>query len=184
MPEPHESIPGPERSGHEQREIRHPDGRLEHPDVRYEKTDVRFVWVLGVVLVACVVLGVEYYVTLLYFRNREHAQDVYKQSPYPLAPRPSEALPPEPRLEEVDRRSGVDEGNVLVRERAKEQFLRSYGPTAEKDFVHVPIEEAMRFVLSELKSREQPEATSGKDSGLVGAGASNSGRMFRGATRW
>lgn len=164
--------------------VRHPDGRIEHPRVRHEQTDVLFTWVLIVILAACAVLAGQYYVVWAFFQNRQAAQAKGKQSPFPLAPRPSDSLPSEPRLEEIDRQAGIEASNVRARELTKEQLLHRYGPAADKEFVHVPIERAMQKVLADLPVRPQSERQNSKDAGLVGAGASNSGRRFRGAPQW
>ena len=90
--------------------------------------------------------------------------------------------PQKPRLEEVDRLAGIASENVYLRLAAKEEYLSRYGETAEKGFVHIPIRRAMETLAGHLPVRkEQPAAT--KDNGLVDSGASNSGRMFRGASR-
>jgi hypothetical protein len=81
-------------------------------------------------------------------------------------------LPPEPRLEQIDHMQNKLSGTVDQRQAA-------YEPPAEKGFVHIPIEDAMKKIVDQLPVREQPP-DHGKDRGLLDDGLSNSGRMFRG----
>ena len=64
---------------------------------------------------------------------------------------------------------------------AKEKALHSYGSTADKGFVRVPIEQAMKAVAGTLPvAKESSQGRAAKGNGLLEAGESNSGRMFRG----
>jgi hypothetical protein len=161
-------------------EIQHPDGRIEHPSVRHEPTDVRF-GPIAYVLLGATVFGV---VVLLgigwLFAGYRTYQARSKESPFPLAPAPSTALPPEPRLEQIDRNAGIQRENVYVREATKEELLRGYGPTNEEGFIHIPIDRAMTLLEKHLPARAQPSAErSRREGGLVDAGEPNSGRVFR-----
>jgi hypothetical protein len=161
-------------------EAPHPDGRLEHPEIRTEKTDASFRWVLGLVLGSVVFAGVVQLVLWLFFWGYRNYQADIKQSPYPLAPAPSEALPREPVLEQVNRLEGIKKGDVYQREASKEAILAGYGPTSETGYVHIPIDEAMDRLAGKLPVRaEAPPGAGERDGGLVDAGESNSGRMFR-----
>jgi hypothetical protein len=164
--------------------VRRPDGSLEHPEVRYEKRDVRVKWVVGVLLVACCIAALHYFLALEFFWSQMRGQAALKKSPFPLSPHPSEQLPAEPRLEAIDREAGIESGNVFEREVRKEQILHSYGPTDEKGYVHIPVGKAMELLAGKLPVRERPSGQPVKDNGLVDSGEPNSGRMLRGAPRW
>jgi heme/copper-type cytochrome/quinol oxidase subunit 1 len=170
-------------------EIRHPDGRIEHPQVRNEPTDVSFRWI-AVILVGAMVLAVIILVAVLaFFYRYEDYQSAIRKSPFPLAPSGQERLekmPPEPRLEQIDRLRGIEKPNVYLRETTKEAVLASYGPTDEDGFIHVPIERAMKYLASKLPARkgESKGAAEKHANGLVDSGASNSGRLFREEPKW
>ena len=116
------------------------------------------------------------------FRAEQRIQAESKQSPYPLAPVSSIPLPPEPRLEQIDRMEPRPAESERERLAEMERLLHSSGPTAEKGFVHIPIEEAMKKIVDQLPVRKQSPG-GGKDHGLLDSGQSNSGRMFRGASQ-
>jgi hypothetical protein len=161
-------------------EIHHPDGRIEHPSVRYEPTDASFRWILRILLGALVLAAVIHYVIFQFFYDYREYQDAIKQSPYPLAPGPSTALPREPRLEQLDRLAGIDRPDVFKRELSRDEILTSYGTTPEKDYVRIPIDRAMALLANKLPARAAPPAgEASREDGLVDAGAPNSGRMFR-----
>src|SRR5262249_23663709 len=124
-------------------EVRHPDGRIEHPSVRHEPTDVRFGPILYILLSTTGFAIVVLIALWWFFAGCRDYQARIKESPFPLAPTPSTALPPEPRLEQIDRNAGVQRENVYVREASREDILRSYGPTDEEGFIHIPIDRAM-----------------------------------------
>jgi len=160
------------------------NGEPLHPDVRYEHSDVSFPGIMTVlgVLMFCGVLNF-FFVWLVFYRIGVQ-QDVVKKSPYPLALEPSEVLPREPRLEQVDRMAGIDKPNVYVRESDRLKVLDSYGPSEEDGYVHIPIERAMEMLADKLPARKEPPAEQRRRSGgLVDAGESNSGRMFRGGVK-
>jgi hypothetical protein len=166
-------------------EIHHPEGRIEHPSVRYERTDASVRWVV-LTLVAALVVAVGIYFGLWQFwRQFESYQARVKRSPFPLAAAPSKELPPEPRLEQLDRLSGNERPNVFVRETAREEALNSFGPTREEGYVHIPVERAMALLENKLPARaEPPSGSANREDGLVDSGEPNSGRMFRGKPRW
>jgi hypothetical protein len=162
-------------------EIHHPDGRIEHPSVRHERSDANFRWILGIILGAMVFAAVVQYVLLVFVNGYAGYEAKTKKSPYPLATAPSTTLPREPRLEQLDRTAGIESPDVYKREAAKGDILGSYGPTAEEGFVHIPIDLAMALQANNLPVRAEPPASQRRrENGLVDAGASNSGRMFRG----
>lgn len=160
-------------------EIRHPDGRIEHPSVRYEKTDASLRAILAIMACA-VVLGIVIYLVVWQFfvRYSDHLAENGKSS-FPLAPAPSMAQPPEPRLEELDRLKGNGVSNVYARQKAKEAALRRYGSTAEADCVHIPIDQAIDHFANRLPARKAEAGGPRHDLGLVDGGESNSGRLFR-----
>ncbi len=180
--------------GHEAAETRHTNGPLEHPEVRYEEKDIRWGCILALIVTTCVIGAVMYFAVWRFYWSQEAAEEKAKRSPYPMAPVPSTALPPEPRLEELDRGPGLgqrdrrqrmtpmttDEATAADKQLADEETqLNHYGPTAEKGFVHIPIEEAIKEVAGHLPV--DAKAAPGRDAnGLLDAGQSNSGRMFQG----
>lgn len=166
---------------HAEKEIHYPDGRIEHPDARYEAKDVRFGAILALVSAVGVVLLVLFSVIWFFFRAEQRIQAENKQSPYPLAPGPRNPLPPQPRLEQIDRMHDKQAGNAIDPLAEMEKQLHSSGPTAEKGFVHIPIEEAMHKIADQLPVRKRPPPGD-HDRGLLDDGASNSGHMFSGAS--
>jgi hypothetical protein len=165
-------------------EIHHGDGQIEHPSIRYERTDASFRGVVFVTLAVAVFGAVALAALLVFFRSYREYQANVKKSPFPLAPAPSTALPPRPRLEQLDRLGGVESANVYEREAAKLDVLNSYGSTTEDGFIHIPIDRAMEMLADKLPHREEPTNDQQKRSaGLIDAGASNSGQMLRGKPR-
>jgi hypothetical protein len=146
-------------------------------DVRYERRDIRLRWLLMLLVGGVCFAVVHYFVIWRLFWLREGVEEAVMKSPYAAAPRPPGQLPPEPRLEQIDRLAGLPSSDVNKRQAAKEKVLNSYGPTPEKGFVHVPIQQAIRAVAGQLPVRPQGETA--KDNGLIDSGESNSGRMFR-----
>jgi cbb3-type cytochrome oxidase subunit 3 len=160
-----------------------PDGHPEHPDVRHERTDASFGGIFSVIVIAALIGVVIHVVVWLYLaRIREH-EALAKKSPFPLNPGPSTALPREPRLEQVDRLANEEQRTEqYLRERNQLRVLDSYGPTDDEGYLHVPIEQAMRYLATEKKLPSRPEPSAGqrrRAGGLVDAGESNSGRLFR-----
>jgi hypothetical protein len=165
-------------------EIRHGDGRVEHPEVRYEKSDVNFRWILGI-LIGAMVFGMIIQLTVWdFFSDYRASQAEVKKSPFPLAPAPTDTLPPEPRLEQLDRLEEALASTAAAREATEQSILDSYGPTSENGYVHVPIDRAMKLVQGQLRSRADRQTEDKRENGLVDAGAPNSGRMYRGKPRW
>ncbi len=162
------------------------NGQPEHPEVRYEHSDANFRAILFIILGTMALAALIQTAVLAFFYDYRDYQADIKKSPYPLAPTPSTALPAGPRLEQVDRLAGVETANIYERMESKEKVLNSYGDTPEKGFVHIPIEQAMKWLEDKkmLPARPAPSAEQvEKSSGLVDAGESNSGRMFRKGAR-
>ena len=114
-----------------------------NPEVRFEKTDVDAGALLkaGFVIVA-VTVGVVFFLYWLYFVFVR--QEASRQPPPPvLKPDRSVLAPPPPLLQTgppLDLRTFRDQ---------EDGILRSYGwVDKEKDVVRIPIEEAMRLVVS------------------------------------
>lgn len=166
-------------------EVRDADGRFEHPAVRHERTDANARAIL-LILLGGSCLGVVILVGLMqYFLWYERHEDRVKRSPYPLAPAPSDAPPPQPRLEQINRVEQVEKSDVYKREESKEAILNSYGPTTEEGYVHIPISRAMALLENKLPVRPGSGAGQQKrEDGLIDAGESNSGRTYRGKPRW
>lgn len=175
----------------EAEEIRYPDGRIEHPAVRDEPTDLRFGCILVLIVLVCCLAGIIYSGIWRFFWFQEGVQKEIKQSPYPLAPAPSTAAHPQPRLEQLDRMRPLEQLGRMERMTPAESAavneqlandlkdLHSYSAGKEKGFVCIPIEQAIKAVAGTLPVDKR--ASPGRDAnGLLDAGQSNSGRMFRG----
>jgi hypothetical protein len=170
----------PHRSD-EAEEICYPDGRIEHPGVGHEPSDIHFRPIPVLMAIGCAILAVLGYTIWRFYWFQAAAQEDIKASPYPLAPGLSAKLPPEPRLEQLDRMAAVESSDVSKRLAAKEKALNSYGATVEKGFVHIPIQQAIKAVAGSLPvAKGSSQGRAAHDSGLLEAGESNSGRMFRG----
>jgi hypothetical protein len=169
----------PHRSD-EAEEICYPDGRIEHPGVRHEPRDIRFRPILALMALVCAILAALGYTIWRFYWFQAAAQEEVKASPYPLAPGLSAPLPPKPRLEQLDRMAAVESSDVFKRLAAKEKVLNSYGATVENGFVHIPIQQAIKTVAGSLPAKGASQGGAAHDNGLLEAGESNSGRMFRG----
>jgi hypothetical protein len=152
----------------------------ENPSIKYEHRDVPFRGILMIAIIGVAVGAAIFALVYAFFRADTDRLAYRRESEFPLAEHPSNALPAKPRLEEVDRIEGVPGEDVFRRLFAQEQLLESYGETKEKGFVHIPIGRAMESLAGQLPVRKERPPTS-KDNGLVDSGASNSGRLFRGA---
>jgi len=153
----------------------------ENPSIKFEHRDVPFRGVLIIAIIG-VVIGATIFALVYWFFLADTQRLAYRrESEFPLAEHPSNTLPAKPRLEEVDRMVGDPREDVFRRLLAQEEQLESYGETKEKGFVHIPIRRAMESLAGQLPVRKERPAPS-KDNGLVDSGASNSGRLFRGAT--
>jgi hypothetical protein len=155
------------------------EGRLEHPSVRFEKTDASLPAILTIMGCAIVLAILMHVILWVFFTSYGRQLDVARKSEFPLAPTPSTALPPEPRLEQLDRLEGNAVVDVYARQRDKEAALKSYGKSEEAGYVHIPIETAMQHFASKLPVRKHQPAGPHRDLGLVDAGESNSGRLLR-----
>jgi hypothetical protein len=154
------------------------------PDNRYAERDVSFRAVVIVTIASCVI-GVVIFFGVRGFYWAAIKSDVRGDAALAPADRPSdkptEQLPPEPRLELLDRLQKTPAANVARWEQGEEKSLEKYGPSDEKGFVRIPLERAMDLTAGQLKARPASEVPKFRDKGLVDAGESNSGRVFRGA---
>jgi hypothetical protein len=154
----------------------------EHPDVRYERKDIRLSGLLWLIVAAICVLVVLSFGIWHFYWWQAGAEQAIKQSPYSLAPALSKQLPREPRLEQLNEMEQGEAASVFAKLAAQEKVLNSYGPTAEKGFVHIPIQQAIKVTAGKLPVKRQAQGDAAKDQGLIDAGESNSGRMFRGGS--
>jgi hypothetical protein len=155
------------------------DGRFEHSSVRFEKSDASLPAILTIMGCAIVLAMLMHALLWVFFTSYGRQLDVARTSEFPLAPTPSTALPPEPRLEQLDRLKGDAVVDVYARQRDKEVALKSYGKTEEVGYVHIPIETAMQHFAGKLPVRKEQPAGPRRDLGLVDAGEPNSGRLLR-----
>jgi hypothetical protein len=161
-----------------QGESRDAPAQADHPTVRYEHRDVRFPAVALVIVFAIICGAADFYAVWTIFQDRE--RDLHEQnvSRYLLDAESDRVLPVAPRLEQLDRLEGSRGDASNRQELSQEQLLATYDSTPEEGYIRIPIERAMDLVSGKLRSRSQGRPT-GKDSGLVDAGESNSGRMLR-----
>jgi hypothetical protein len=150
--------------------------RLEHPSVRSEPSDASFSWVLGVIVVALVLAVVIHLGMVVFFSYSKNSLAEARQTQFPLSGKPSAALPPEPRLDQLDRMADI--AQYSARQQARLDVLKGVGPTADKAYVRIPIERAMKLLADKLPARQSEENQQPRDNGLVNGGASNSGRLF------
>jgi hypothetical protein len=150
--------------------------------IRFEERDVRFRWVLIVAVVSSVIGGAIFVLVRGFYQVALESRPE-GQTPFASRETPTSQLPPEPRLELLDRREKTPASNVAKWERGEEKSLETYGPSDEKGFVRIPLQRAMQIVAGHLPARKDVDRPKYKDRGLVDGGESNSGRMFRGAAQ-
>jgi hypothetical protein len=150
-------------------------------DVRYEHRDVGFWAVLLVAVVACVVGGGIFLVVRGFYWVALDSRPEGQPTAFAAPEKPTSQLPPEPRLELLDRLEKTPASNVAKWEQGEEKLLETYGTTDEKGFVKIPLRRAMETIADHLPARKEADRPKFRDKGLVDAGESNSGRMFRGA---
>jgi len=152
-----------------------------NPDVDFERTDISFRGVLVTIIIFAGVMVVhQFLMSGLFEHDRRPLQKSQEAGFAPLTR--AAALPQGPRLEQLDRLAGIKAPDVYRREADKEAILQSYGPTSEKGFVHVPIDWAIKQAAEQIPFKAAKPATPARDQGLIGAGESSSGRVFRGET--
>jgi hypothetical protein len=153
------------------------------PEIRYEERDVRFRWVLVVAVVSCVIGGAIFVLVRGFYQVALESRPEGQTPGFASHEIPTSQLPPEPRLELLDRLKKTPASNVAKWERGEEKSLETYGPSDEKGFVRIPLQRALQIVADHLPARKESDQPKFKDRGLVDAGESNSGRMFRGASQ-
>ncbi len=158
-------------------DIRQADDRAEHLDSPYEEKDIHLKPILALLIATGCVFAIMFAIDWYFFHavKRTEAQD--KASPYPFAPNGASPLPRPPRLDQIDRMADQPGQSYYDRLVEMERQLHSLGPTDEKGFVHIPIEQAMKEIVTRLPVRKEPPAEEAK---AVHAGGSNSGRMLPG----
>jgi hypothetical protein len=166
-------------------EVHFDDGRIEHPRVGYEPSNAPLRAVLGIIALVICFACFHYWVAWEFFGGLEAHEDEEKRSHLAAELRPSPSLPAAPRLEQLDRLAGSESPNIDRRMSGNEATLDRYGPSGEEGFVRVPIDRAMDFLIGRLpvrkeQSRKKARDDKARDQGMVNAGDSNSGRMFRG----
>jgi hypothetical protein len=206
---PPEPQPNPQVvSNHGEEEIRYPDGRIERPSIRFETKDVNFKVILRLIIGAMIFAAIVHYIILVFFYEYNRYESKNKRSDFPRANTPAynlsqDGMPKEPRLEQLERMGAPLEltpkqrkealreqrkANTYLRQKDREETLHGYGPSdpQEKGFVHIPIRDAMKYAVEhkKLPSRTVEEEEHPRDRGLVDAGESNSGRMFRRKALW
>jgi hypothetical protein len=173
--------PALEPSGDGQRP---PPGGLQNPSIFYEHSDVKFGWILGLVVAAVIAAVIVLYVVYRFWLGYGSYEARVKRSAFPLATE-NGGLPPEPRLEQLNRLAGVTRSDVYLRLEAKEQLLHEYGPLPEeKGYVRVPIEQAMDYLAQDGRLPARPQQIEPRQNGLVFGGGPNSGRLFREKAPW
>lgn len=163
-------------------EPRPSDGQPTHPEVRHEPRDVS----LGAIVLILICAGFCGVVVLVlvygHFARLRDDFAVDRKTRYPLHADRAPMLPPEPRLQSIDRLEKIDIPNVAARLKAKEAVLHSYGSASEKGYVRVPVERAMDALAGKLPARRGPSDP--RTHGLVDFGEPNSGRLFRKEAPW
>jgi hypothetical protein len=151
---------------------------LEHPDVRREERDVWPRPLIAVALVVPVLAAIGFCLIWAIFQFGLRYERSVKFSKYPLAPAPSSSLPAEPRLEPLNRIAGNAPANDFDRQLAQETRLTTFGSASEKGFIHIPIQVAIKLVVSQLPVRKPAAKKLADDNGLRFGGGPNSGRVF------
>jgi hypothetical protein len=149
------------------------------PEIRFEERDVRFRWVLIVAVVSCVIGGAIFVLVRGFYQVVLESRPEGQGTAFAASEKPTSQLPPEPRLELLDRLKKTPASNVSKWERGEEKSLERYGPSDEKGYVRIPLELALQIIAGNLPARKAADQPKFRDRGLVDAGESNSGRMFR-----
>src|SRR5262249_4444120 len=90
-----------------------------------------------------------------FFDFRRDALAEARKSRFPLATGPTASLPPEPRLEQLDRLSNSQQPTVQAQLRARIELLNRYGATADNQLIHIPIDRAMELLAGKLPARTE-----------------------------
>lgn len=159
------------------------DGRIDHPPMRHEHRDVNVLGLLisaGLLTVTVTIAFVVAWWLFDYLSARDWER---KPSTFPLAAQERGRLPPEPRLEEIDRLEGqkvdVRPGQLQA---AQQRRLETYGWVDEQaGIVRIPIDQAMKVLMEQGRLPARPEEVRDRNGELVSTrpSAANSGRPVR-----
>ena len=125
-------------------------------------------------------LAVMGYLVLAFFWSEAAAQAERKKSPYPMAPALSEEPPwtPSPGGPYATAAGSSSTACTAGRERRRVpaagrqgKALHSYGPSGEKGFVHIPIQQAIKAVAGTLPVAKEPSQGRVDANGLLDGGA-------------
>jgi hypothetical protein len=152
------------------------------PENRYEETDASFRGVIIVAIAGCLIGAVVFVAVRGFYWAALESQPPAPATTFTAPENPTEQLPPEPRLELLDRQQKTPASNVSRWERGEEKSLETYGASDEKGFVRIPLQQAMQIIVGQLPTRKAADQPKFPDKGLIDAGESNSGRMFRGGS--
>lgn len=175
-----------------------PDGhKTETPDVshirnvevthEYSDVDVSGIFKFAIALtIGTIVVAVGMWLLFKYFQTR----DAKEPQPGPMALKQNERLPPEPRLQAAPG-FGVtlEDGQVVKLELAEpqseyrylrlqwEEALRTGGRDQSGNVVGMPIDEAIKAVVTQLPARTKEAPTKLEDYAISVPTAASSGRM-------
>lgn len=153
---------------------------LENPAVQHEPSDMSLHWVIAILGSAVVLGAILHTLVFVFLQKEQRTAGATRKTQYPLTMPGKAALPPKPRLEQIDRLEAMASGAGKNVERMR--VLNSFGSAKEAGFVHIPIDQAIKLIAGKLPARnEEPDIRS---NGLVGGGESNSGRVLRRQAPW
>lgn len=134
-----------------------PGGSASENATLYERKDVNIpaILVIGGVLAVTVIISqlVSWWV-FDYIRARDRET---KTSPFPLAAQNRGQMPPNPRLEEIDRMEALQKEHAPARLYETEmRQLESFGWDEKTHTARIPIEKAMKIIVEQnrLRTRE------------------------------
>jgi hypothetical protein len=149
-----------------------------NPAVSYERSDVnlrKILYIVGAIIVGAVIIHI---IVMWFLLGYDDRQAEVKRSRFPLAGERI-TMPPEPRLEQIDRQEGIAKVNVYERREKKEEE-GAYHTTDEPGVVRIPVARAMKLLENKLPVRKEPAGAGKREEGLVDWGEPNSGRLLRG----
>jgi hypothetical protein len=164
-----------------------PEPVAEPAALGYETQDIRLGGLLALGACICGIAVLLNYGVWHFLRFEEETQAAIKKSIFVAAPA-SQPLPPQPRLEQIDRLSPpqlvtAEENDAMNKQLAdEERALHRYGP-AEPGFVHVPIEAAIKALAGKLPVAKNSAQGESHSEGLLDGGGPNSGRIYQGEQR-
>ena len=163
-------------------DIHQTDGRAEHLDSPYEEKDIHLKPILALLVATGCVFAIMFVIDWYFFHAVKRTEAQEKASPYPFAPNGASPLPLPPRLDQIDRMEEQPGQSYYAKLADMERQLHAArGPSGENGFDHIPIEQAMKEIVTRLPVRKEPPAEEAK---AVHAGGSNSGHMLPGGPPW